>query len=265
VRQVLAIAGSDSGAGAGIQGDLKTIHACGAYALTAITAVTAQNTVAVRRVFELPAEIVTAQIEALFEDFDIAAVKTGMLASRAIVEAVAASLGSRGARNVVVDPVMVATSGTSLLEPEALLSLKERMFPLAALVTPNVDEAERLTGRAIASLADAEEAARRIRDLGPAAVLVKGGHLEAAPAADVLFDGEQIEWIVGEYLDTRHTHGSGCAYAAGIAAYLAQEYSLSEAVHAAKCHVTEAIRHALPIGHGPGPLNHCYARGGSPR
>jgi hydroxymethylpyrimidine/phosphomethylpyrimidine kinase len=264
MKQVLTIAGSDPGGGAGIQADLKSIHANGAYGLSVVTAVTAQNTVAVTQVFELPEEIVRAQLEAVCEDFEVSAVKTGMLASVAIVELVAEELRRWEARNLVVDPVMVASSGRTLLPPEALESLRRRLLPLARLVTPNIPEAERLAEMEIRTLEAAEVAARRILRMGPAAVLVKGGHLAEAPGTDVLCDGQSVRRLKGEFLDTRNTHGTGCTYAAAIAAHLARGRDLPDAVGAAKAYLTEAIRHAPPIGHGNGPLNHFPCLGGDP-
>jgi hydroxymethylpyrimidine/phosphomethylpyrimidine kinase len=256
MKQVLTIAGSDPGGGAGIQADLKSIHANGAYGLSVITAVTAQNTLAVTGVFALPEEIIRTQLDAVFDDFEVAAVKTGMLVSAAIVECVADELRRRGACNLVVDPVMIATSGRTLLPPEALESLRRKLLPLATLVTPNIPEAECLTGMKIRSPAEAEDAARRILRLGPRAVLVKGGHLAEAPGTDVLCDGG-IAWrFAGEFIDTPNTHGTGCTYAAAIAAQLARGRALPEAIGAAKAYLIETIRHSLTIGHGPGPLNH---------
>jgi hydroxymethylpyrimidine/phosphomethylpyrimidine kinase len=262
MKQVLTIAGSDPGGGAGIQADLKSIHANGAYGLSVITAVTAQNTVAVTQVFELPEEIIRAQLDAVFDDFDVAAVKTGMLASAAIVELVARELERRGARNLVVDPVMVATSGRTLLPREAMESLCRRLLPLATLATPNISEAEQLAGMEVRTLSAAEEAARRILRLGPAAVLVKGGHLAEAPGTDILCDSREVWRFTGELIDTPNTHGTGCTYAAAIAAQIAQGRDLPAAVGAAKAYLTEAIRHALPFGHGHGPLNHFPFLGG---
>jgi hydroxymethylpyrimidine/phosphomethylpyrimidine kinase len=258
VKQVLTIAGSDSGGGAGIQADLKSIQANGAFGMSVITAITAQNTVAVTRVFDLPVEIIEAQLDAVFDDFEVAAVKTGMLSSRAIVEAVAERLAARRARNVVVDPVMISKSGHALLQADAIECVRRRLLPLAAVVTPNVHEAELLAGMEIRTLADAEEAGRRIQALGAAAVLVKGGHLAESPATDVLFDGGSFRRFEGEFIDTPHTHGTGCTYAAAIAAHLAQGRTLVEAIAISKQYLTEAIRHALPIGHGHGPTDHFY-------
>lgn len=255
----LTIAGSDSGGGAGIQADIKAMEANGVFAASVITAVTAQNTKAVTAAFDLPLDIIEAQIDAVADDFTFGAVKTGMLSSAAIIELVARKVAQHDLRPLVVDPVMISKSGFALLRPEAESALKERLLPLAALVTPNVHEAERLAGIEIRTLSDAEAAARAIHSLGPAAVLVKGGHLEGeADAVDVLFDGSDVHLIRGERIATPHTHGTGCTYASAIAARLARGEGLLEAVRQAKRYVTEAIRHALPIGGGHGPTGHFY-------
>jgi len=257
-RQVLIIAGSDSGAGAGIQADLKSVHANGAYALTAITSVTAQNTVTVTRAFDLPTEVIRAQIDALYADFEIAAVKTGMLSSPAIVETVAASIGERKAPNVVVDPVMVSKSGFPLLQEDAVAVVKKELIPLAAVATPNRFEAERLADLKIESRDDMLRAGRRILDLGCPAVVIKGGHFRAAPATDFLFVGDEVIELTGQLIETENTHGTGCTFASAIAARLARGENVVEATRAAKAYVTGAIRHALPIGRGHGPTDHFW-------
>lgn len=255
----LTIAGSDSGGGAGIQADIKAIEANGVFAASAITAVTAQNTRAVTAALDLPLEIIEAQIDAVADDFALGAVKTGMLSSAAIIELVARKVAERGLRPLVVDPVMISKSGFALLKPEAEAALKARLLPLAAVVTPNVHEAERLLGTTIRTLEEAEAAARALHALGAAAVIVKGGHLEAeADAVDVLFDGTEVHLLRAERIATPHTHGTGCTYAAAIAARLARGEGLLEAARRAKHYVTEAIRHALPIGGGHGPTGHFY-------
>ena len=259
MKQVLTIAGSDSGGGAGIQADLKAFHANGTFGMSAITAVTAQNTTEVRQAYDLPVDLVLAQIVAVFDDFEVAAVKTGMLSSCDIVEAVAGELVTRHAPNLVVDPVMVSKSGFRLLEPDAVSCVKERLLPLARVVTPNVPEAELLSGIEIETTAEAAEAARRILDIGPEAVLVKGGHLsDTSRSVDILVDREGETPFEAERIDTRNTHGTGCTYSAAIAAHLALGRSLREAVARAKTYVTEAIRHGLDIGHGHGPTHHFY-------
>lgn len=253
--QVLTIAGSDSCAGAGIQADLKAIHANGGYGLVALTAVTAQNTRAVTASLPLPVEIVRGQIDAVFADCEIAAVKTGMLATAPIVAAVADELGRRGVETLVVDPVMISTSGFALLEADAVEALRTRLLPLARVCTPNRLEAEALSGRPIASLADAGEAARRIRDLGPRAVLVKGGHLDAGEAIDLLLDGDDVLTFRAERIRGRGTHGTGCTLSAALATWLGRGESLARAVDLAKRFVTEAIRHGVPVGGGHQPTD----------
>ena len=258
IKQVLTIAGSDSGGGAGIQADLKAMSANGVYAMSVITAITAQNTEEVTDVFELPPSIIAAQIDAIFDDFDVAAVKTGMLSSTDIIKTVVTLLKPQQVRNLVVDPVMVAKGGQSLLKPDAIDSLKKELFPLALLVTPNVHEAQQLSGVQITSLADARRAAKIIHQFGCANVLIKGGHLPADRATDLLYDGRFFHIFKGEFIDTPHTHGTGCTFASAIAAHLAKGKALSDAVQTAKTYLTQAIKHSLAIGHGQGPTNHFY-------
>ncbi len=256
--QVLTIAGSDSGGGAGIQADIKAMSANGVFAMSAITAITAQNTEEVTDVFELPTSIIAAQIDAVFDDFDVAAVKTGMLSSTAVVETVAKMLKPQEVRILVVDPVMISKSGHQLLKPDAIETVKKQLFPLALLVTPNVHEAQLLSGIAITSLADARRAAKVIHGFGCRHVLIKGGHLLAERATDLLYDGRYFNVFKGEFIDTPHTHGTGCTFASAIAAHLARGKSLNDAVQTAKTYLTETIRHSLAIGHGRGPTNHFY-------
>ena len=258
LKQVLTIAGSDSGGGAGIQADIKAMSANGVFAMSVITAITAQNTEEVTEVFEVPPAVIAAQIDAVFDDFDIAAVKTGMLSSAAIVETVAKMLKPQQVANLVVDPVMIAKSGHALLKPDAVEAMKKLLFPLAVLVTPNVHEAQQLSGIKITSLADARRAAKVIHGFGCKYVLVKGGHLIVERATDLLYDGRFFNVFKGEFIDTPHTHGTGCTFASAIAAHLAQGKSIVDAVQSAKTYVTEAIRHGLAIGHGSGPTNHFY-------
>ena len=258
LKQVLTIAGSDSGGGAGIQADIKAMSANGVFAMSVITAITAQNTEEVTEVFELPASVIAAQMDAVFDDFDVAAVKTGMLSSTAIVETVAKMLKPQELLNVVVDPVMISKRGHPLLHPEAFEAVKKQLFPLALLVTPNVHEAQQLSGIEIKSLADARRAAKVIHRFGSQYVLIKGGHLLAERATDLLYDGRFFNVFKGEYIETPHTHGTGCTFASAIAAHLARGKSVADAVSSAKAYVTEAIRHSLAIGHGTGPTNHFY-------
>ena len=258
LKQVLTIAGSDSGGGAGIQADLKAMSANGTYAASAITSITAQNTQGVTAIYDLPESIVEAQIDAVFDDFDVAAVKTGMLSSSSLTELVSRKLQQYRASCVVVDPVMVSKSGHDLLRPDAVESFKRHLIPLAYVVTPNVHEAERLTGLTIRSLADARHAAKALHQLGCRHVLIKGGHLFERPATDLLYDGRFFRVYRGEWIDTPHTHGTGCTYAAALSAHLALGKSLPDAVDAAKRYVTGAIRHGLAIGRGHGPTHHFY-------
>jgi len=258
LKQVLTIAGSDSGGGAGIQADIKAMSANGVFAMSVITAITAQNTEEVTEVFEVPPSVIAAQIDAVFDDFEIAAVKTGMLSSVPIVETVAKMLKPQQVFNLVVDPVMISKSGHTLLHPDAIEVVKKQLFPIALLVTPNVHEAQQLSGIRITSLADARRAAKVIHGFGCKHVLIKGGHLLAERATDLLYDGRFFNVFKGEFIETPHTHGTGCTYASAIAAHLAHGRSVVEAIQSAKAYVTEAIRHSLAIGHGLGQTNHFY-------
>jgi hydroxymethylpyrimidine/phosphomethylpyrimidine kinase len=263
MKTALTIAGSDSGGGAGIQADLKTFAAHGVYGTSAVAAVTAQNTLGVTGFLALPADLIIAQIEAVASDIGVDAVKTGMLATAAIVEAVAAAIEDLELPRVVVDPVMVAKSGDRLLEEEAVSAIRAELLRRAYVVTPNAPEAEVLAGMPVRSVADAREAARRIHQLGPAAVIVKGGHLDTPDVVDLLFDGRTFTEFNGPRVDSRNSHGSGCTFAAALAANLALGHPLVEATRLAKAYVVGAIRHGLPIGRGHGPLDHFWA--GIPR
>ena len=257
VPVAMTIAGSDSGGGAGIQADLKTFSALGVYGASTLTAITAQNTLAVTAVHELPVEVISAQIEAVVTDIGVDAVKTGMLSSSAIVGVVAGQLERLSIRNLVVDPVMVAKSGDPLLREEAVESVRTRLVPLATLVTPNLPEAETLTGLRIESDEDIKEAARRIVAMGAGSVVVKGGHRDG-PATDLFFDGNDFTEFSSERFDTVNTHGTGCTFASAAAAGLAQGKPLLDAVAQAKEYVTEAIRNSYPLGQGHGPVHHFY-------
>jgi hydroxymethylpyrimidine/phosphomethylpyrimidine kinase len=254
VARALSIAGSDSGGGAGIQADLKTFQALGVFGMTAITAVTVQNTKGVTGYEELSPQLVGDQIRSVVNDIGTDAAKTGMLASAGIIEAVAEAVAETALPNLVADPVFVSKHGHPLLAEDAVQVLRNRILPLAALVTPNLHEASGLAGFRVESREDMERAARAILDLGPRAVLVKGGHLEGT-AADLFVDGERSEWLESERIDTPHTHGTGCVLSASITAYLALGEGLIDAVRRGKAFVTEAIRHGLAIGHGIGPAN----------
>ena len=263
IANVLTIAGSDSGGGAGIQADLKTFAALGTYGASVITALTAQNTRAVTAIHEVPPEFVTAQIDAVFDDIEFAATKIGMLSRPEIIDAVADGLRRHGAANVVLDPVMVAKSGDRLLRAEAIAALRERLLPLATVVTPNLPEAAVLLELEAPPQDEAGmiDAAARLRELGPKAVLLKGGHMERDDAIDVFDDGDEPLTLVAPRIATENTHGTGCTLSAAIAALLARGLSLRDAVREAKAYVTDAIRAAdrLAVGHGHGPVHHFHA------
>jgi hydroxymethylpyrimidine/phosphomethylpyrimidine kinase len=257
VRTALTIAGSDSGGGAGIQADLKTFSALGVFGMSAVTAITAQNTVGVTAVFELPPELVAAQIDAVIGDIGADAVKTGMISNSEIIRVVAAKVREHRLTTLVVDPVMVATSGDRLLREEAVTALTTDLLPLATVVTPNLPEAEVLTGRSIGSLAEMREAARAIVGLGARSVVVKGGHL-TGDATDVFYDGDHLVELPARRIETTSTHGTGCTLASAIAALLAQGQSLEDAISGAKVYLTAAIERAYPLGHGHGPVHHFH-------
>ena len=257
VPKAMTIAGSDSGGGAGIQADLKTFAALGVYGASTLTAITAQNTVGVTAVHEIPTDVITAQIDAVLSDIGADAVKTGMLSSGAIIECVVEALKNHGVRQLVVDPVMVAKSGDSLLREDAVDTLRTRLLPLAAVVTPNIPEAEALTETKIVSDADVRRAAEAIVAMGARSVVVKGGHREG-PATDLFYDGSDFREFTAPRIDTVNTHGTGCTFASAVAAGLARGMTVTESVALAKNYVTEAIRTSFPIGQGHGPLNHFY-------
>lgn len=254
MRRALTIAGSDSGGGAGIQADLKTFAALGVFGTSAITSVTAQNTVGVQGAHNLPPEFVGRQIDSVLEDIAIDAAKTGMLSSAAIIEVVAAKVKAYGIERLVVDPVMVAKGGAPLLQSDAVKVLIEHLLPLALVVTPNVPEAEALTGLTITELNGMRQAARQIYDFGPRYVVLKGGHL-GGRAIDLLFDGSGFTEFDAERIDTPHTHGTGCVFSAAIAAGLAKGSPVPEAVANAKQFITAAIRHGFRLGKGVGPTD----------
>ena len=258
MKQILTIAGSDSGGGAGIQADIKAISANGGYAMSAITSVTAQNTVAVTDAFDLPISLIEAQLDAVFTDFEVASVKTGMLSSPEIVETVARKLREYSPPAIVVDPVMISKSKFTLLKEAAVDSLKTALIPLATVITPNVYEAELLAQQDIRTLDDAQSAALAIAELGCQAVLVKGGHLIGSKATDVLYCDGQWRFFEAERFETKNTHGTGCTYSAAIATQLAAGKQLSDAIHTAKVYITGAIQHGLDIGAGHGPTHHFF-------
>lgn len=255
VSRALTIAGSDSGGGAGVQADLKTFAALGVYGMSALTAVTVQNTQGVSGYERVSPGVVADQIRAVASDIGVDAAKTGMLASSTIVRAVAGALGETNIPMLVVDPVFVSKHGDRLLEDDAVEALRAEIVPRATLVTPNLHEAAGLAGINVDSRDAMEEAAGAIVLLGAGAVLVKGGHLEGRVAADLFFDGDRLEWLEAERIDTRNTHGTGCVLSAAISANLAKGGDLLDSVREGKRFVTEAIRHSLAIGKGIGPVN----------
>lgn len=256
MKEVLTIAGSDSGGGAGIQADLKTFAALGVHGLSVITALTAQNSRGVSGIQEVGGDFVAAQLQAVLQDFQVEAVKTGMLANGEVIQVVSRALKEHGLEKVVVDPVMVAQSGDSLLQQEAIRVLKEELLPQALVVTPNLPEAGVLAGMTLESGEEIQEAARRIRETGVKNVVIKGGHHKSeAEAVDILYDGKNFYRYRAARLDTPHTHGTGCSFASALAAYLALGASLREGVEKSKKFITLAIKHAYPAGQGYGPVN----------
>jgi len=257
IRKVLTIAGSDSGAGAGIQADLKTFAAHGVYGTSAITAITAQNTTGVTAVLALNPNLVGAQIDAILADIGTHAMKTGMLANAGIIDLVAQKIAEHRLKNVVVDPVMVATSGDLLLQKSAVAVLRSKLIPLATIVTPNIPEAEVLTGMKLRTAVEIREAAQRIIKMGAKTVVIKGGHLNG-PAMDLFFDGKIFTALKAKRIRTINTHGTGCTLSAAIAANLAKKQSIASAVANAKRYITDALRHSYRIGSEHGPVHHFY-------
>ncbi|MGB8215208.1 MAG: bifunctional hydroxymethylpyrimidine kinase/phosphomethylpyrimidine kinase [Anaerolineales bacterium] len=257
--RALTIAGSDSGGGAGIQADLKTFAARGVYGMSVLTALTAQNTLGVQGVFEIPPDFVTMQIDSVVSDIGVDVVKTGMLSSAPIISAVVASLREHHLTHLVVDPVMVAKGGDALLREDAKQALIRQLLPLATLVTPNLPEASVLSGFEIGNMEEMRRAAQAIHRLGPQNVLVKGGHLqEGAEAIDLLYDGNSFKEYHARRIQTRNDHGTGCTFASAIAAELAKGHPMAEAVAIAKDYLTRVLAASadLEIGHGHGPMNH---------
>ena len=259
ISRLLIVAGSDSSGGAGIQADLKTASALGVYGMTAITALTAQNTAGVFGVVDIDPEFVALQMKVCFDDVGCDAIKTGMLSNAGIIEAVANVIGQYSGVPLVVDPVMVSKSGDPLLNPQAVSALQEKLLPLAAVVTPNLAEAGALVGRAVSGLDEMKEAARVIHGFGAGSVVVKGGHLEGE-AVDVLFDGQDFVEFPAARVATRNSHGTGCIFASALAAGLAKGKTLRESVALAKEFTMAAILEGLPLGRGYGPANPMHSR-----
>jgi hydroxymethylpyrimidine/phosphomethylpyrimidine kinase len=257
MKKVLTIAGSDTCGGAGIQADLKTFSAHGVYGMSVITAVTAQNTQGVFGVQDISSEIIAKQIDAIFEDIEVDALKIGMVSVIETIKVIAAKLKEHQAKNIVLDPVMISKSGFPLLQPVAQEALVKYLLPLATIATPNIPEAEAITGKAIEDLQDMKEAAKIISSLGPTYILVKGGHMENQ-AIDILFDGQNFREFESPRLKTKNTHGTGCTLSASIASNLAKGMEVAEAVEASKKYITTAIEHGLTIGKGVGPTHHFY-------
>ena len=253
----MTIAGSDSIGGAGIQADLKTFAALGVYGTCVLTAITAQNTETVSAIHEVPLHIISKQIDAITSDVTVKAVKIGMLSSPEIIEMVALKMRESQLENIVVDPVMIAKSGANLTKPEAIISLKTLLIPMAEIVTPNIPEAQILSGHKINSAKDIQRCAQEIKELGPKSVIIKGGHL-SGPATDLFYDGNKFEEFTSPRISTKNTHGTGCTFSSAIAAQLANGLELRQAVDKAKKYVTESIKHSLSIGHGHGPLDHFH-------
>lgn len=255
VARVLTIAGSDSGGGAGIQADLKTITTLGGFGMSVITALTAQNTLGVHGIHEIPNDFIEKQFDAVATDIGVDAAKTGMLSSSGIMDIVAKKIEQYGIERLVVDPVMVAKGGAMLIRQEAKQTLIEKLLPLAFVITPNIPEAEELTGMRIATVDDMKKAAAAIHGMGARNVFLKGGHM-TGDALDVLYDGTNFHQFVSERIDTKNTHGTGCTTSAAIATGLAQGMDVYEAIGRAKEYISAAIRSALAIGGGHGPTNH---------
>lgn len=261
MNKALTIAGSDSGGGAGIQADLKTFQELGVFGMSAITALTAQNTLGVHGVFPQTLEAIEAQIEAVLTDLGTDAVKTGMLFSAEIITAVAKKLSEHNVKNIVVDPVMIAKGGATLLQEEAVQALIQHLLPLATVITPNLPEAEKMIGCGpIRTIAEMEAAAKALFSLGSTYVLLKGGHLEEGAAIDILYDGEKFTYYESERIETKHTHGTGCTFAAAITAELAKGVDIYTSVQTAKDYITMAIRDAVVLGNGISPTNHAAYR-----
>lgn len=261
MNKALTIAGTDSGGGAGIQADLKTFQERGVFGMSAITALTAQNTLGVHGVYPQSLEAIEAQIDAVLSDIGTDAVKTGMLFSAEIIKLVANKLKQYEVKNIVVDPVMIAKGGASLLQDEAVQALIDYLLPLATVITPNLPEAAKILGsEEMKNIEEMKEAAIQLHKLGPKYVVIKGGHLQEGNATDLLYDGKEFTVLENDRIDTTHTHGTGCTFAAAIAAELAKGEPIVEAVTTAKKYIHAAITHSLAIGSGIGPTNHAAYR-----
>lgn len=258
MKNVLTIGGSDCSGGAGIQADLKTFSALYTYGMSVVTAVTAQNTHGVISVREMDIDIIEEQINCLFEDIEIHAIKIGMVASPKIISAIGGCLKKGNAKNIVLDPVMVSKNGHRLLRDEGEQTLIKELFPLAKVVTPNLDEAEVLLGKKIRTICEMEEAAKAIHHMGAANVIVKGGHLADNPV-DVLYNGYKFFHYEGKRINTKNTHGTGCTFSSAVAAFIAREYEIDQAVKLAKDYITDAIQNSIELGDGFGPTNHFYS------
>ncbi len=257
MKNLLTIAGSDSCGGAGIQADIKTFSALGTYGMSVITAVTAQNTKGVLAVSEMDTDIIKKQIDCLYDDIEVHGVKVGMVSSIEIIETITESLKRNYAKNIVLDPVMVSKSGCHLLKQESINALIKLLFPLALVVTPNLFEAEVITGDKIETTEQMENAAIKIHKLGAGHVIIKGGHL-SGDAIDVLYDGITFTHIKGIRINTKNTHGTGCTFSSAIAAFIAKGFSIQDAATQAKKYINGAIENSIELGHGVGPTNHFY-------
>lgn len=257
MKKVLTIAGSDSCGGAGIQADLKTFSAHKVYGMSIITAVTAQNTQGVFAVHDIPADMIKKQIEVIFDDIHVDAVKIGMVSKTETIKAIADTLSKYSVQNLVIDPVMVSKSGFHLLQPEAKEALINYLLPMATLVTPNLPEAEVITGLKISTLEDMKKSADLIRKIGPKYVLIKGGHLDGE-ATDILHDGNEFIYYNSPRINTKNTHGTGCTLSSAIASNLGNGLPMKEAIEKAKLYITGAIENSFPIGKGVGPVHHFY-------
>lgn len=258
MKKVLTIAGSDSSGGAGIQADIKTFSAHGVFGMSVITAVTAQNTQGVFAVQDMTPEIIGTQLDAIFSDIDVDAVKIGMVSQIETIKIIAEKLKQYQPKHIVVDPVMISKSGYGLLSPNAKEALIQKLIPLATVITPNLPEAEVITGRRITTIAEMKEAALQIHALGAKSVLVKGGHLED-DATDISFNGREFRSFSGVRINTTNTHGTGCTLSSAITANLAKDLDLNNAISEAKAYITLAIKHSFSIGKGVGPVHHFYS------